>query len=77
MATGDSVWDVVVEEPADDGQPQGETVEIAIVKKTEVEARQAFAEAVSIARRLHYRSVRLRSDGVVVEKWPARGELDV
>jgi hypothetical protein len=69
MATSDSVWDVVVEEPSDRSQSQGRTEEIAIVKKTEAEARQAFAEAVSIAQRLAYRSVRLRSDGVDVDTW--------
>jgi hypothetical protein len=70
MANKDAVWDVVVEEPNDATQPQSETVEIAIVKKTEVEARQAFVEAVSNAKRLAYRSVRLRSDGEDVLKWP-------
>jgi hypothetical protein len=57
----------MVEEPNDRGQPEGE---IAIVKKTEVEARQVFAEAVSNASRLGYRSVRLRRDGVAMESWP-------
>jgi hypothetical protein len=74
MADKDAVWDVVVEEADDPTQPQSGTVEIAIVKKTEVEARQAFVEAVSNAKRLAYRSVRLRSDGVDVEKWPPAAE---
>jgi hypothetical protein len=71
MASAESVWDVVVEEPNDRSQPLGETVETAIVKKTEVEARQVFAEAVANATRLAYRSVRLRRNGVAVASWPS------
>lgn len=70
MASADSVWDVVFEESNGPSQAQGEAGEIAIVKKTEAEARQAFAEAVSLATRWAYRSVRLRKDGVAVEVWP-------
>ncbi|MCW2557953.1 MAG: hypothetical protein JWP55_1917 [Mycobacterium sp.] len=58
MTSAESVWDVVVDE------------DTAIVKKTEVEARQVFAEAVTNASRLGYRSVLLRRDGAVVQNWP-------
>jgi hypothetical protein len=58
MTSAESVWDVVVDE------------DTAIVKKTEVEARQVFAEAVSSASRWGYRSVVLRRDGAAVESWP-------
>ena len=43
------VWDVVIEEPVDGADRDDGADRLAIVKKTEVEARQAFAEGVSIA----------------------------
>ena len=58
MTSAESVWDVMVDE------------DTAIVKKTEVEARQVFAEAVADATRLDYRSVVLRKDGAPVQHWP-------
>ncbi|MCV7013817.1 hypothetical protein [Mycolicibacterium madagascariense] len=67
------VWDVVIEEPVDGTVADGDTDRIAIVKKTEVEARQAFAEAVSIADRYGYRSVELRRNGGTAERWPSTG----
>jgi hypothetical protein len=70
MTSAESVWDVVIEEPDDRGRPEGQNMDTAIVKKTEVEARQVFAEAVSNASRLGYYSVRLRKDGAAVESWP-------
>jgi hypothetical protein len=58
MTSAESVWDVMVDE------------DTAIVKKTEVEARQVFVEAVSNASRLGYRTVVLRKDGAAVQSWP-------
>ncbi len=67
------VWDVVIEEPVAAADREGDTDRIAIVKKTEVEARQAFAEGVSIATRYGYRSIELRRNGVTTERWPSAG----
>ena len=67
------VWDVVIEEPVDGTDRDGGADRIAIVKKTEVEARQAFAEGVSIAPRYGYLSVELRRNGVITERWPSDG----
>jgi hypothetical protein len=54
----DDVWDVALPAPDDAGGAQ----DLVIVKKTEVEARQAFAEAIAESR-----SVQLRRNGEVVE----------
>lgn len=63
------VWDVVIEAPVDPARPEAEAERIAIVKKTEVEARQAFAEGIAIAQRHGYRSIALRRNGADTERW--------
>lgn len=66
----DEVWEVVVGDAYDAGDPSNGAQESSLIRGSESEARRVYADSVAVAADQGHAYVKLRRDGADVETWP-------
>ncbi|MGE2729619.1 hypothetical protein [Mycolicibacterium vaccae] len=66
----DELWEVVVADAYDRGDPSAGAQETSLVRGSEAEARRVYADTVAEAAEHGHDSIRLRCGGTDVETWP-------